>query len=113
MPLTWRFATGPHSAVVLEPGADVIRLVHVVPDLVRLADRDLIRVLPVVSAVAADVDAAVDADDQMLRVRGIDPHRVEVGVNLIAQPGLEGPASVLGDGDARHHGVPVPWSAAM
>ena len=59
--------------IVLQAAAQVIRLLHVVSDLVILADRNVVDVIPVAAAVVGHGYAAIRAQDHMIGIRGIDP----------------------------------------
>jgi hypothetical protein len=83
------------AAVVLEPAVDVVRALVVERDLVELGERDGVHEVPAAAAVVARVDPAVAAEQHVVGVRGIDPERVEVAVDLVDHVGLEGLAAVL------------------
>ena len=89
----------PGGAVVLVAGADVVGLGIVIPDLIGLADGDVVEVLPMAAKIAGDVDAAIDANNHVAGVRRVDPHGVKVWVDLGAAVGDEGLAAILGEGD--------------
>ena len=82
------------GAVVLQPAAHVIGIAHVDADLVELAERQVAELIPVVGAVPADRDAAVSGQNQVVRVRGIDPERVVVEVHFSRRVGGEVAAAV-------------------
>ena len=67
--------------VVLQSAADRVRVFEVGADLVELADRQVVAEEPRLPAVPRDRDAAVAADDQMIRIVRIDPERVIFGVD--------------------------------
>ena len=72
-------AAGPADRpVVLQAARDVVGIHVVVPDRVELRERQLVGVVPVLAAVVRDAHAVVVAQDDVLRVRGVDPHRVVV-----------------------------------
>ena len=62
---------------------------HVVAHRVELRQRQLVRVVPVLAAVVGDAHAVVVAEDDVLRVRRVDPHRVVVAAEAERRrPGL-------------------------
>src|SRR5207248_5638907 len=67
--------------VVLQAAADRVRVLHVRSDLVELPDRQVVAKQPADSAVQRYAPATVAADHQMIRVVGIDPKRVILGVD--------------------------------
>ena len=75
--------------VVLQAAAYVIRVLHVHADLVELGDRQVAELVPVVGAVPAHRHAAVAAQDQVVRVRRIDPQRMMVQVHAGRRVGSE------------------------
>ena len=80
--------------VVLQAAAHVIRVLHVHADLVELGDRQVAELVPVVGAVPAHRHAAVAAQDQVVRVRRVDPQRVVVQVHAGRRVGSEVAPSV-------------------
>ena len=78
----------------------MVRLRHIVSDLVSLPDGDVIQMRPVDAAIARDVNSAVDADNHVIGIGRIDPHGVKIGVNLGAPGGRECLAAILRVGDA-------------
>ncbi len=72
----------PHPGpVVLEPAVDVVREAHVGAHLVELGDGQRSDHAPVPAPVVGDVDAAVGAEDELVRVLRIDPERVVIAVD--------------------------------
>ena len=69
--------------VVLQPAAHVVRIAHVDVDLVELADRHVPDRTPGDGAVAREGQPAVVPVDEMVRIVGIDPQCVVVGVDLV------------------------------
>ena len=67
-------------AVVLETAADRVRVLHVGVDFVELAHRQVVAKQPALAAIPRDGHTAVPSDDQMVRVVGVDPERVILGV---------------------------------
>ena len=68
------------GVVILQASADHIGTPHVGRNLVELADRDVVVIIPVEAAVVADIEAAVMADHHDARVLRIDPERVIIGM---------------------------------
>ena len=64
--------------VVLQPAANAIRDVHVVAHMVKLAERNVVEVLPVSTLVVRDGDAAVVPYDHPLGIVGVDPKGVMI-----------------------------------
>src|SRR3979490_2604858 len=58
------------GAVVLEPAVGPVRLPGVERDVVELADRQVVEVVPVVGPVVRDVEPAVAAEDHVAAVPG-------------------------------------------
>src|SRR5262249_28201137 len=83
-------------AVVLQAAADDVRMLHAGADLVELADREVVAEQPRLAAVPRNRHAAVAADDQVVRVVGIDPQRVILGVHG-AEDVAKVPAAVVRD----------------
>ena len=69
------------GTVVLIAGADAVGVVHVVADDVGLPDRERVQEVPVAALVPRLRHPAVVADDDVVGVVGIDPHRVMIDVN--------------------------------
>ena len=93
--------------VVLEAAVDVVRPVHVVAHVVELRDGQASHEAPLRPAVVGDVDAAVRAHDQVVRVPGIHPQRVDVGVGAPADV-REGLPAVLAQVEAEARLVDSP-----
>src|SRR5262245_38705122 len=68
------------TAVILQASANVVRLSHVHSDSVELRRRDVVNELPSRGLVVADIQTAVVADNQVVRVIRIDPQRVVIAV---------------------------------
>ena len=68
-------------AIILRAAADVVGNLKVVADVVELTNGKIRREVVVATAVPGNRDAAIVADDEVIRVVGIDPHRVMVDVN--------------------------------
>jgi hypothetical protein len=86
-------------AVVLQPAADHVRVLHVGADFVELADRQIVAKEPGLPAIPGDRHAAVAADDQVIGIVGIDPQRVIFGMDG-AEHVAKRPAAVVGDVEA-------------
>ena len=67
--------------IVLQPTTDAIRNLHVVADRVELADVDDVHRVITSTPIPRLRHAAVIADNEMLRIIRIDPHRVMVDVD--------------------------------
>ena len=81
------FKTGADGAaprsIVLGAAIDVIeRLLHVGRHRIKLHQRQIGLPSPALAAIARRVHAAIIAQDQVIAVLGVDPHRVIVGVDL-------------------------------
>ncbi len=85
------------GVVVLQPAIDVVGILHVHADGIELAERDVIEVMAGLTAVVGDVHPSVGAEDQAVRVLGIDPQGSPVAEGLLkkavrrpgnAMPGL-------------------------
>ena len=90
----------PHGAapglVVLESAVHAVeRLARIGGDVVELADREVVDELPRGDAVEALEHAAVGAEQHVLAVRGIDPHRVAVRMQVARPARREGDAAVV------------------
>ena len=70
--------------VVLRAAEDPVRLAVVDRDVVELADRQVVDVVPGLRAVVREVHAAVVAEHDVLGLAWIDPHRVVVGMRVRA-----------------------------
>ena len=105
---------------VLQAAVDVVRRRHVDADPVELADRQVVHLVPGDAAVEGEVEPAVVAEDEVLRVGGIDPERVMIAVHADvvgrahacrwrrARPvtgSRERPAAVVGDEQRRAEDV--------
>jgi hypothetical protein len=89
-------------AVVLHAAVDVVRGLVVDGDVVVLRERQRGHEAPRRAAVLALRHAAVVADEDVRGVRGVDPHRVIVGVDFRERDhGPERLAAVVRDGDQR------------
>src|SRR5262249_8896118 len=97
------------AAVVLEAAVDPVRFLVAHGDVVELADRRGVKVVPGGGPVVADVVAAVAADQHVPAVLRVDPHRMAVGMYVLAGAGLELLAAVgaLVLADAQHVDVLV------
>ena len=71
--------------VVLQPAADVVRFLVVRADLVELAERDRVQVVPGLALVEALMDAAVGSGQDVVRVGGVNPKGVIVAMNSLNQ----------------------------
>ena len=92
-----RGARAAPGLVVLEPAVDVVGLAHVHRQVVELADRQVVEEVPGRGMVVAEIHAAVAAGQHPVAVLGIDPHGVEVGMQVLAAAGPERAAGVVGD----------------
>ncbi|CAA9358627.1 MAG: hypothetical protein AVDCRST_MAG40-3336 [uncultured Gemmatimonadaceae bacterium] len=95
------------GAVVLQPAAHAIRHLHVVAHRVELPDREGGGEVVGAALVVRDRDAAVVADDEVVGVGRVDPHRVPVGVDRERAAPHRLPAVVGEAEDARHPVDPV------
>src|SRR5262249_34909671 len=68
-------------AVVLQAAANEEWILHVGADLVELADRQVVPEEPALAAIPRNRDASVAADDQMIRIIGIDPQGMILGMH--------------------------------
>ena len=82
------------GVVVLEPAADIERGLHVIADMVELADRNVREPHPLGALVVADPDPAVAADHQVFGIGRVDPHGVIVHVDLLVD-GVEGLPAIV------------------
>src|SRR5205085_2885143 len=71
------------GAVVLRTAADVVRHGVVVAHGVELADREHVEELEVAAAIPTLRNAAVVANENVLAVIGVDPHRVVIDVDAV------------------------------
>ena len=88
------------GAVVLHPPRHVVRDLHVDRDVVELPDGKIVRHAPVLGPVARDDEAAVVPEVDGLPVPRIDPHGVEVRVDVVLHR-AEGAPAVIRDPDDR------------
>ena len=88
------FARAAPVVVVLHPAADVERDRHVVADVVEEPDRQVGQELPVFCAVVRHGEAAIVANQHVLRVGRVDPDRMDVVVCRLGDVGRDGPAAV-------------------
>ena len=82
------------TAVILQSAVHLVIAPGVDGDVVELADGGVVQVVPVLHAVAGDIDAAVAAQDHMPAVAGVDPEHVVVGVDAAASVAAECLAAV-------------------
>ena len=68
-------------AIILRAAADVVGNLKVVADVVELTNGKIRREVVVATAVPGNRDATIVADDEVIRVVRVDPHRVMVDVN--------------------------------
>ncbi len=88
-----RLARAGPAVVVLKPAIHVVKGLTVVEvDRVILRDRKIRDEVHRLTAIVRDVDAAVVADDEVIRIRGIDPHRVIVHVRGLTDCVIRHPA---------------------
>jgi hypothetical protein len=90
-----RAMRGSHAAVVLKTAVDLVAARGIEIDVIELADRELVVVVPRVAAVERFVKPAVTADEDVTPVTRVDPHRVSVGMNVLAAVRREGRAAIL------------------
>src|SRR5262249_10071355 len=83
------------GAIVLKAAEDPVGALVVDGDVIELAERERVEMVPVVGAVVADVEPAIRADEHMQAVFRIDPHRVAVRMDTLAGVSLERLAAVL------------------
>ena len=100
------------AAVVLQAAVDVVkRLPHVRRDRVVLRDGEVGNEVDGATTIVTDVDAAVAADDEMIGIRRIDPHRVMIGVRRTG--GIPESATAIGRDLQRHpheiHAIGIRW----
>ena len=81
--------------VVLEPAADEVGVAEVHGQVVELADREVVEEVPGLGAVVAQEDPAVGAEPHVLGAGGLDPHGVQVGVQVLGAARGERPAAVV------------------
>ena len=109
MPSTLRVALGPPQLPLsCKAAVDPVRLAHVHGDAVELADRQVLRMLPVLPAVERQEDAAVAAGDHVVGVLRVDPQGVAVGVDRRVGLGPEGLAAVARDVQRHAEDVDAP-----
>ena len=93
-------------AVVLHSAVHVVRKLVVDVDVVELRKRQVLDKTPAFAAVAADVESAVVALNDVTWRLGRKPKGVVVGVNVaVARDGLPGASAVFGLGHERPKGV--------
>jgi hypothetical protein len=91
-------AAGTHPApVVLQPAHHAVGIGEVEREVVELAERELVEVLPRLRAVVRGVGAAVGAEEEVVGIGRVDRHRVEVAVRLARAVRAPGAAAVVGD----------------
>ena len=83
------------GVVVLQAAAHVVRLQHVVANVIELTDGQMRQPHPRLAFVVGDADAAVAANHHVIAVLWIDPHRVKVDVNRAGAVGAKGLATVV------------------
>ncbi len=83
------------GVVVLQSAANLVGLRVVESDFVELTDGDLRALIPTAALVTREVESTVAADDHVVGVCGVDPHGVEVDVDLASAVDAEGLAAVF------------------
>ena len=66
---------------VLQPAVDVVRRRHVDADPVELGDRQVVHLVPGDAAIVGEIQPAIIAQDEVLRVLRIDPERVMIAMD--------------------------------
>ena len=93
--------------VVLHAAADVVRRRHVDAHVIEEPDRQVVEESPRLRLIPTHRKAAVVADQHVIGVRGIEPDRVVIGVNLRRGGGVHGLAGIGGhlkiDAAEDHH----------
>ena len=103
---TGRARRSAERGIVLRAAVDIVeREIVVGRRLVELRDREVGLELPVRATIPGFVEAPVTAVEHMVRVRGIDPHRVTVHVLVSLGDLAPALAAVLGDVQPGVHGV--------
>src|SRR5262249_49129859 len=74
-----RTRTAP-GIIVLQSAATAVRLPKIARQLVKLGERDVVDVPPRAAAIFRGPHAAVITDYQVVRIRGVDPDRVNVAM---------------------------------
>ncbi len=84
------------ASVVLQSAANVIGLLVVQRNFVKLPDGDGVDEIPAAPVVVAPVNSAVAPGDDVIRIRRINPHRVKIAVNSFHPIGSKFFPAVLG-----------------
>ena len=84
------------TAVILQAAENPVGLLRAQGDVVELADREMVQVVPVRAAVVGAIEPAVAADDHVAAVLRVDPEGVAVGVHAPTEVAAEGLAAVRG-----------------
>ena len=79
----------------MQAAVDAVVAAGVDRDVVELADRRVVQVIEFLAAIVGRINPAVDAEEHVLAVAGVDPEGVAIGVGIAAQVGREPLASVL------------------
>ncbi len=82
----------PHAVVLQPPGEVIKRLAHVVAELIELPDRQVAEPLPRLPLIVSHEQTAVVTNEHPPRVRRVDPHRLEVTVEVGRRHGEVAPA---------------------
>ena len=69
--------------VVLQTAAHRKRRLHIVSDVIKLTERHILKPHIRFALIVRDAHAAISADHHVIRVRGIDPRRMKVNVDLL------------------------------
>ncbi len=83
------------ASVVLQSATNVVRLFIVQADFIKLSYGDGVLEVPALPVVVAPVNSAVAAGNDVIRIRGINPHGVKVAVNFLHSAVVEGLAAVF------------------
>src|SRR5262249_9470367 len=84
------------AAVVLQTAVDPVRLLVADRNVIKLAQRRLVEVVPVSGAVVGDVQPAIAADEHVPAIARVDPQGVAVGVDALTSVAAEDLAAVVG-----------------
>ena len=82
------------AAVVLQAAVNPVRPFVAHGHVIKLAQRKVIKMVPMCGSIVADIDPAIAADEHVPAIARVDPQSVTIGVDSLAGVGFEGLAAI-------------------